>query len=464
MLLPMTAPLDVLTENPTAATDLAIVGGGAAGLACAIFAAAPAPAPGSGPDQRPPRITILDAASRLGAKILVSGGGRCNVTHHRATPDDFVAPRSVVRHLLKAFSTQDAIAWFAAMGVTLKHEPTGKLFPTTDSARTILDALLQRCADLNIHILTNARVSAVTLTPDPAPSLDPRLRVSNSPSPPFRLTHARGTLTARALVLATGGRSLPRTGSDGSGYALAQALGHTVTPTHPALVPLVLADDFFHAALAGVSLDVTLATFAGNPPKRIDQRTGALLFTHFGISGPVVMDASRHWTTAQARAERPSLRCNFLTSAVDFAAAERWLIDAATATPRRPIASVLRDRLPARLVEVVCGALTPPVIPSTYMGRLQRDDRRRLVHALTDAELPVVKDRGWNHAEVTAGGVPLEEINPKTMQSRKCAAAPLFLIGELLDCDARIGGFNFQWAWSTAHAAGCTVARVLVDR
>jgi hypothetical protein len=416
-------------------TDIAIIGGGAAGLAAAIFAAEAAAAAGS---RR--RVVVLDGATRLGAKILVSGGGRCNVTHHAVTPDDFNfnGSRHIVRNVLAAFDVERTIRWFASLGVELKRESTGKLFPVTDSARTVLQALLRRCAELDVTIATGSRVTSISR--------------QGTTGQPLLIGHAEGMMEASRIVLSTGGRSLPRSGSDGSGWEIARRLGHTVTPTYAALVPLVLAPQMFHAELSGISHDVELSTFVEE--KRIDRRAGSLLWTHFGISGPVAMDASRHWVIAHEDGRRPRLRANLLAPD-ELEAVERWLVDLATARPKLSLVSALAQRLPERVADALLRLLV--ITPSTVCGQLTRDARRSLVHALTALPLPVTQHRGWNYAEVTAGGVPMAEIDFRTMASRKVPG--LYLAGEILDCEGRIGGFNFQWAWSTGYLAGTAAAR-----
>ena len=411
------------------AADLVVVGGGAAGLAAAIFAAEAAP---SGF-----RTVVLDGARTLGAKILVAGGGRCNVTHHQVLAKDFNGSQNIVRNVLSAFDAAATVRWFASLGVELKREPTGKLFPAANSARAVLRALLDRCDALGVELSTNCRVTEIVPPSDADRS--------------FHVTHAGGVLRCGRVLVATGGRSLPRSGSDGSGWEILRGLGHTVTSTHAALVPLILPPQMFHAELAGVSQEVELSVSAGG--KRIDQRTGSLLWTHFGVSGPVVMDASRHWTVADESGAAPTLRCNLLPGE-SFEQVEKWLIQS---TASRPKASVL-THLSQRFNERTAAALLrhAGVDPATPAGQLTRDVRRTLVHVLTGLVLPVVQHRGWNYAEVTAGGVPLAEIDFRTMQSRKVPG--LYLAGEVLDCDGRIGGFNFQWAWATGFLAGRAAA------
>jgi predicted Rossmann fold flavoprotein len=415
--------------------DLVIVGGGAAGLAAAIFAAETAP-PGF-------RTVVLDGAKTLGAKILIAGGGRCNVTHYEVLPRDFNGSQNIVRNILSAFDVAATIRWFASLGVELKREATGKLFPVANSARAVLKALLDRCDALGVELSTGRRVTKIVPPSESDPS--------------FQIQHAGGLLRCARVVVSTGGRSLPRSGSDGSGWDILRELGHTVTATYAALVPLVLPPQMFHAELAGASQEVELSVFAGG--KRIDQRTGSLLWTHFGVSGPVVMDVSRHWTVAHENGAAPKLLCNLLPGE-SFEQAEKWLIQS---TASRPKASML-THLSQRFTERTAAALLrhAGIDPSTLASQLTREARRTLVHVLTGLVLPVVQHRGWNYAEVTAGGVPLNEIDFRTMQSREVPG--LYLAGEVLDCDGRIGGFNFQWAWATGFLAGRAAANVGAPR
>lgn len=401
--------------------DIAIIGAGAAGLATAIFAAE---------TNTNLRVVCLDGAPKVGAKILVAGGGRCNVTHDVVTPDDYNGPRNVVRNVLRAFDEKRAVAWFASMGVELKREETGKLFPVTDSARTVLDALLGRCNELGVSVRTKHRVSAVREG--------------------FVVEHEQGALQAKRVILATGGRSLPLSGSDGFGYQLAKKLGHAVTRTRPALAPMKLDSSMFHAKVSGLALDVELSTYVDG--KCADRRQGAMLWTHFGISGPVVMDASRHWLVARDDGRDVQMRVNLLPGR-DFAFVDNQLLAAA----KRQVGNVVGDIFPQRLADALCRHVDIDL--ATVMHQLPRDKRRALVHALTDLHLPIVGDRGWNYAEVTAGGVPMKEVDHRTMGSRACDG--LHLVGEILDVDGRIGGFNFQWAWATGHLAGCAAAKAL---
>ncbi len=406
------------------AADLAIVGAGAAGLATAIFAAE---------QRRDCRIILLDGAKTIGAKILVSGGGRCNLTHEQVIAQDYFGNRRIIKNVLAAFPVRRTLEWFASMGVALKREETGKVFPATNRARTVLDALTGRCRELGVEIRPAHRVTAVD-----------RQRGGDSG---FVLRHARGRLSAGKLVLATGGRSLPKSGSDGFGLELARRFGHGVTSTAAALVPLVLHDRMFHQELSGLSQEVELISVLEG--RSADRRIGSLLWTHFGVSGPVVMDASRFWTLAQAQGRKADLFCNFFPACTGEDTRE-WLMTQVAEFPRQSLVKILGKRLPERFAAAMC--VYTHCDPTLPMGQCPRENRERLVQNLSRFRLPIEGDRGWNFAEVTAGGVPLEEIDYRSMESRVMPG--LFLVGEILDCDGRIGGFNFQWAWATGYLAG----------
>lgn len=416
----------------TESVDIVVIGAGAAGLAAGIFAAEQT--------DPSPRLSIhlLDGAKTVGAKILISGGGRCNVTHDVVTPTDFFGNRHIIKNVLAAFPVQATIDWFGSMGVNLKCEETGKLFPMTDQARTVLTALLKRCHELGVVIRPDHRVTEVA-----------RLTSSDTG---FVIHHSHGALQAKHVILATGGRSLPKTGSDGFGYELARRLGHRVSPTNPALAPLILDETLFHKDLSGISQEVELTTMVKGHV--VDRRTGSLLWTHFGISGPVVMDASRFWTSARERGEAVELSVNFLP-ALTQESARQWFMEQAAGAPRRSLGKTLAHLVTERFAESLCRYLG--INGQIAIAQLPRKDRDRLLAALTKLLLPVQQDRGWNYAEVTAGGVPLEEINFRTMESKPMPG--LYLVGEILDCDGRIGGFNFQWAWATGYLAGRATSR-----
>ena len=425
--------------------DIAIIGAGAAGMAAGIFAAH------TRPDLS---IILLDGARTIGAKILISGGGRCNVTNARVTPSDFNGTYRFVERVLHRFDEKATARWFDSLGVPLKEEPTGKLFPVANTANTVLQALLNQLTRLGVHLLPQHRVKG--------------LRPQEQH---FSIETEGDMYTARRVILATGGQSLPKTGSDGYGWTLARQLGHTVAPSYPALVPLVIHDQFFHHTLSGISHEATLMTRVDD--KLVDRRTGSLLWTHFGISGPVTLDASRFWVIAQGQGQEVALFLNFFPGQ-SFEDVDCWLSKTGNTSGRQTVAGLLSERLPARVAKTLCAFIDDTFPPTgeetghqekktdlgmTPLGELRRSTRRALTQSLTNLPLPVIGSRGWNFAEVTAGGILLKEMNPYSLASRKIPG--LYLIGEMLDCDGRIGGFNFQWAWSTGYIAGTHAAESL---
>lgn len=412
---------------PAEPWDVAIVGAGAAGLATAIFLS----------ERRPgARVALLDGARTLGAKILVSGGGRCNVTNAIVSEADFNGGSAgAIRRVLRALPATRTADWFRSLGVPLHEEAHGKLFPDTHRARTVLDALLDAARAGGVAVLPAHRVQSLA-----------------SSGVGFDLHCPAGTHSAGTVVLATGGLALPKSGSDGAGYAFAHALGHTMVPTTPALAPLTLGDGI-HQSLQGVTLEASLTLGApGARPRRI---RGSLLWTHFGISGPAALDVSRHWLRAQL--DPGGARASLFLAVLPFdtfEAADAWLQQQARARPRALVGTALGAMVPTALADALVSVAG--VCRDTWLGSLPREDRRRLSHALSALPLAVTGSRGYNYAEATAGGVALDEVDPATMESRRCPG--LFLVGEILDVDGRLGGFNFQWAWSSAFVAASGIA------
>jgi predicted Rossmann fold flavoprotein len=415
--------------------DIAIVGAGAAGLATGIFARTANPAAS---------VVLIEGARKPGAKILVSGGGRCNVTNGVVTEGDFWGGRpTIVRQVLRQFPVSETVAFFRKIGVSLHAEADGKLFPDSNRARDVIEALLRTANATGVTLLTGHRVLGVAREPNQ-----------------FRVGTAHGALTARAVVLATGGRSLPKTGSDGAGYAVATSLGHSLVAVTPGLAPLVLSGESPHATLAGVSHEVELTIWVNGAADR--RLRGALLWTHFGISGPVAMNVSRHWARARLEGKRVAITANF-SGVEPFERTDARLMALARDRPKASMQTALSEWLPASVSSVLLSSLD--IASDLALGRLSREGRRRVAHALTEWPVPVVDTRGYNYAEVTAGGVRLSEIDPSTMESRVCAG--LYLVGEILDVDGRIGGFNFQWAWSSAWVAAqglASAARLMNPR
>lgn len=400
--------------------DIVIVGAGAAGLTTAIFARQL-----SGRSVR-----LLDGAAKPGAKILVSGGSRCNVTNAIVTDRDYWGGRrTIIRRVLSRLPVLQTIAFFESLGVPLKEEATAKLFPRSDRSRDVLDALLGAARGLDVTITPSTRVHRVA----------PLGRG-------FELETSHGLMRASCVVLATGGLSLPKTGSDGGGLAMARSLGHTIVPTTPALAPMVLAAPGIHERVSGVAQDLELALRVDG---RITERiSGAMLWTHFGISGPAALDMSRHWLRARLEGHDVLLTAH-LRQGQSFESVEAAWTNTAARQPRVALQNALGEMLPASVASALLDNLG--LDGTIRLAQFTREGRRALAHALTALPLPVNDSRGYSYAEATAGGIALDEIDPSTMESRRCAG--LFLVGEMLDVDGRLGGFNFQWAWSSARAA-----------
>ena len=377
------------------------MGAGAACLATAIFTRRLHPRTS---------VVLLDGASRPGAKILVSGGGRCNVTNTIVSDADFWGGRrTVIRRVLRGFPVADTIAFFSEIGVRLHEEPGGKLFPDSNKARDVLNALVDEAARTGVVMMAGVRVTGVARDGDQ-----------------FRVATRSGDVRARRVVLATGGRSLPKSGSDGAGFEMARAFGHTIVPTTPGLVPLVLEDEraAMHRQLSGVSHEAELALWVDGAIQTRLQ--GSLLWTHFGISGPLALNMSRHWLRARLDERRAELTVSFAPGGTFEDVDARWT-SAARERPQTSVSTHMSTLVPASVAAALVDRLG--IDGSTTLAHLSRDDRRQLSHALVKWPLPVKGDRGYNYAEVTAGGVSLDEIDPATLRSRVCPG--LYLVGEI---------------------------------
>ena len=420
-----------MTVETQSNTPLVVVGAGAAGLMAAIWA-------GRANPQR--KIIVLDGASKIGKKILIAGGGRCNVTHYEVTEDAYAgASRNAIRKVLKQFDVSQTIAFFAELGVELKREETGKLFPTTDKAQTVLDALVDEVSRYG-DIRTRHRVESVQ-------------KVTGG----FVVSGNFDDIVADRVVLATGGKSIPKTGSDGGGYQIAMALGHTTTEQiFPALVPLTIPRDHWFRDLKGITLDVTVELWS-SAGKRLASFTNSLLLSHFGLTGPAVLDISRYLLDVRSTDLDAQLTINWFPkqNSESFSALLKQ-------EKKRSALQLFRSHLPDRLARSLLATVFEDLDVSRDVKMVRREqlptnqltklERRRLTNTATRFIAPIVGDRGFDFAEVTAGGVPLTEVHLKTMASRVCDG--LHLCGEIFDDDGRIGGFNFQWAWASGYLAG----------
>ena len=392
--------------------DLIIIGGGAAGLCCAGFAA-----------KRGLSVLVAEGRERPARKILVTGKGRCNVTNN-CPPEEVLKnvcgnPRFLYS-AMTAFPPAKTMALFEGLGVPLKTERGGRVFPVSDSAREIADALVRFAREAGAEIIQAK--AAESLVEDGA-----------------------------AAVLAAGGMSYPGTGSDGSGFALAAAVGHTIIPPRGSLVPVHCAEGCC-GEMAGLSLrNVTLALWEEGKKKPLFRELGEMLFTHQGVSGPLVLSAS-----ALMRKEPGAYRLTIdMKPGLDSGQLDARLLRDFGASPNRDIGNVLGELLPRAFILPALRAAEVP--PNRKIREVTREDRGRIggvvkCFALTPVGLGPVEE-----AVVTAGGVKVTEVDPKTMASK--VVRNLFLAGEVLDVDARTGGFNLQIAFATGHAAAMGAGR-----
>lgn len=401
---------------------IVVIGAGAAGTTAAIFAASTGK-----------RVLLLERTRDGGRKILISGGGRCNVLPSEVDSTRFVTESSpnTLRKMLLSWPLPEQREFFEReVGIRLALElETGKLFPASNKARDVRDSLYALARRRGVEMRFDTSVEDVQ-------------PCGTGGSWQVRLAN-KTEVAASSIVLATGGLSVPATGSDGRGLIIAKRLGHTLHPTYPALTPL-LAASAPHAPLAGVSLEVSIHAPA---KKKAVSARGGFLFTHRGYSGPAVLDVSHMAVRAEGRKAQP---IQVQWSSLDAATWERLLAGASTGL----VATLLRRHLPDRLAGALLDEADVPV--DRTAAQLRRDERVRLVEILTRYSLPWTGDEGYKKAEVTGGGVALGEVDPRTLQSRVCPG--LFLCGEVLDAFGPIGGYNFLWAWATGRAAGLGAA------
>jgi len=405
-----------------------VIGAGAAGLMAAIFAAS-----GSAP------VILLERTRDGGRKIMISGGGRCNVLPSQLSPSQYFTDSSpnTLRNMLLSWPLAEQRRFFEQelrIPLALEQE-SGKLFPASNRARDVRDALVSRARARGVQLRFDTLVHA--LTPSTAGA-------------PWRVGTPAGDVEAGAVVIATGGLSVPATGSDGTGLRLLEQLGHAIHATYPALTPL-LAKPAVHASLAGVSLFARLTAPQG---RARHETSGGFLFTHRGYSGPSVLDISHHAVLARM-AHQPQ-RILVQWTEHDGTAFDALLREGGAAQ----VGTLMRRLLPARLAETLLDEAK--VEAQTSLAKLRRDERQRLVDLVTRYPLPWTGDEGYQKAEVTGGGVSLAQVDPRTMQSR--VTPGLFVCGEALDAFGPIGGYNFAWAWATGRAAGLGAAKSLQER
>ncbi|MCA9396330.1 MAG: aminoacetone oxidase family FAD-binding enzyme [Candidatus Omnitrophica bacterium] len=405
--------------------DVAVVGAGAAGLYASIQAA-----------KLGLKCILIERKTNIGAKILMSGGTRCNVTNLNAAADDYASEQiRTVGSILKQHRPDEVAGFFASAGVEFHAEDDGRMYPSTDRAKTILDALLSECRRLKVTIVNNICIENIERHAD-------RFR-SDSPS---------GSFLSKTVILASGGLSFPTTGSDGTGFNIAKRLGHSLIETTPSLVPLTTSDPEKYSELAGITCKASVSGKVG--AKVFVKFSGSMLFTHRGISGPIALNISRYWL--REKSAEKVFEIDFWPQQ-EAAWIEKYLVEAPSEKGGSHMKSLIDGFVPKKIAAFLIRQ--SGIKEDLKVSSLTKQQRVRLVNEIKHHRYPVSASEGYAKAEVTAGGVNLKEVNHVTMESK--IQPGLFIIGEMLDADGRIGGFNFQWAWSTAATAAKGVQKCL---
>ena len=389
--------------------DVVVVGGGAAGLMCASTAG-----------RRGLRVLVVEHANRVGKKILMSGGGRCNFTNTGAGPSNYLSANPhFCKSALARYTPSDFVALVDRHRIAWHEKELGQLF-CDESSKLIVRMLLAECADAGVRIETGCAIERV------------RHRDAG-----FHLDTRAGVFGAPALVVASGGLSIPSMGASGFGYELARQFGHRVLPTRAGLVPLTLSGKHQErlAELAGVALPVE-ARCNGAAFRNF------MLLTHRGVSGPAILQVSSYWQPGD------DLRLDLLPGED----AQAWLLAQRAERPGAELRSALADRMPKRFAQRLCEHW----LGSKPLRQYRDSDLRAIADALSDWPLVASGTEGYRTAEVTLGGVDTDELSSSTMQSRRVPG--LYFIGEVVDVTGWLGGYNFQWAWASGHACGNALA------
>jgi predicted Rossmann fold flavoprotein len=417
-----------LSDKSMADYNVAVIGAGAAGLMATARAGL-----------RYPRVALLEKNRKAGVKILMSGGTRCNITQatdRRGIVTAFGSQGSFLHSALAALGPEEVVALFNAEGVQTKVETTGKVFPVSDSAVDVRDALLRLLKHAGVELQLGEAVREISQG-------DGR----------FVIATERGEITAERIILTTGGQSYPGCGTTGDGYAWARSLGHTIVEPRPALVPLKSPATWVHE-LSGLTIsDVRVQIVRDGTVKPLAERRGSFLFTHVGLSGPAPMDVSRAVTT-EPNAFDWVARCDFLPNENREVLLAK-LADEAASNGKRAVGAIVSEWLPRRLAEALLSEAGIAI--DHRIAELGKPPRAKLVDAVKQQPIPINGTLGFKKAEVTAGGVSLAEVDSRTMQSKLVPG--LFLAGEILDLDGPIGGYNFQAAFSTGWLAGESVSK-----
>jgi len=391
--------------------DVIIIGGGASGLMCALTAG-----------QRGRKVLVLDRSAKIGAKILISGGGRCNFTNLFIEPGCYLSANPhFCKSALKRFTQWDFIAMVEKHGISYHEREHGQLF-CDDSARDILDMLLAECKQAGVTIRTRCDISAIA--------------TSDNDGARFQLDTSKGSYQCESLVISTGGLSIPTMGYSGFGYEIAKQFGMQIVPLRAGLVPFMFSDQYkaVFERLSGLALEAALSLGR-------QSFTENILFTHRGLSGPAVLQLSNYWQPGD------SIEINLLPNC-DL---EQWLLSAKQRHAKKQLSNQLVQRLPKSLVQEL-QQIFWPTWSNKPLGEIPDNVLCDVANNLQHWQLKPSGTEGYRTAEVTLGGVDTQQLSSKTMEST--VQPGLYFIGEVVDVAGYLGGFNFQWAWSSGYAAG----------
>ena len=404
------------------ALRIAVIGGGAAGIMAAIRAA-----------ENSAQVTLFEKMPRVGRKLGITGKGRCNLTNSADNAEiikNIPGNGKFLFSALKNFSSADTVNFFESLGVATKLERGGRIFPVSDDASEVIDALIKKMTLLGVEIKNNAPVTEI---------------ITKNKKVVGVLSGGK-IYECDAVILATGGASYPATGSTGDGFKLAKRLGHTITEILPALVPLEVEDNI--KSLQGLSLRNVRAKLLADG-KKVAEEFGEMLFTHFGISGPIILTLSRQAAQLLLAKKFVELEINLKPALTPEQLDARILRDF-DKFKRKAIKNGLIDLLPAKLIPIILDRAF--IDENKQVDNITAAERRRLVENLRGLTLTITKPRPIAEAIVTAGGVSVKEINPKTMESKLVEG--LYIVGEVADVDGFTGGFNLQAAWAMGNLAG----------
>ncbi len=406
--------------------DVVIIGGGAAGMMAAVQAGF-----------RQKKVALIDKNTRLGKKILITGKGRCNITNS-APIDEFIEQiPGNGRFLYSAFysfDNQAVLDFLASYGLETKVERGGRVFPKNDRSQDVIEAFIRGLAEAGVNVLLNREVTAITRQNEI-----------------FTVSTEQDDFQTTKVVIATGGASYPLTGSSGDGYRWARQLGHTIVPPKPALVPLVTKEPWVRE-LQGLSLrNVRLSAGCGR--RKLGEEFGEMLFTHYGVSGPIVLTLSRDINEALGtKKDKVILRLN-LKPALTSEQLDKRIVRDFEDYSRKQFKNALDELLPKLLIPVVVEL--SQINPDKFIHQVTQAERQRLVELMQNLSMTVESTRPLKEAIVTSGGVSVKEVDPSTMGSKLVTG--LFFAGEVIDVDGNTGGYNLQAAWSTGYLAGISV-------